>query len=294
MSKFGSFGVASTRQWIKPSRLKAIIIGDYNSGKTTFLASNPAALIVNVDLSSTPVPSPDSPPPPAQIWPAMSPDGFAMHPDGTPVKGFGFAPIRKLADQLVEAAQKNLPRPEMVVFDSITELFNMLRRYTLEHFEKETWDEGRGDAMWEWLYQQLNTLFTDLREVGYGVWVVAHISPETITDGDGKKSVRWSLSTPPGFFKRFYGTFELALEMQKGVQVSVKEVERKVKVGDGYTIMKDTETVKESSFTLIGENPTRISLYKRRVCFPERLNVPAIGGWAIFEEAYLKAAKPVT
>jgi len=294
MSKFGSFGIAHTRMWVKPGKLKAILIGEFNTGKTSFLGSNEAALIWNLDLSSTPVPSIDSPGLPAQMWPGLNPDGQPINFDGTPAR-LDYPSIKAMYAQLLEAAKNNSPRPETIIIDSATELFNILRRETLIHFKKATWDEGRGEAMWEWLYQELNTLLSGLAQAGYGVWMVCHIAPEYITEDDGKKKTRWAMTTPPGFFKRFYGSFELALELKKTLVPKKKEVIRRIPMPDGsITELKELVSFNETEFVLVGENPDRASLYKRRVCFPIQLQVPPVGAWSLFEKEYLKVAVPPT
>lgn len=294
-SQYGSFGIANKRMWVKPGKLKGILIGEYNTGKTSFLGSNKAALVINGDLSSTPVPTLNAAGLPAQFWPGLNPDGRPINVDGSIIKDFGWSAIRGLERQLIEAAEKNLPRPETIIEDSMTEIFNFLRSAALKHFKKDTWDKGHGEAMWEWLYQELTSHLNNLRDAGYGVWVVTHISPEYITEEDGKKSTRWSLTTPPGFFKRFYGTFECALELSRAYRIDTVPIVTRVDVGGGnFTEMPGTKETKVPLFVLSGENPERAALLKRRVCFPSRIELPVENAWNLFEQEYLKVAVPPT
>lgn len=291
MSQYGSFGIANQRMWVKPGKLRGILLGEFNSGKTSFLGSNPGALIINLDLSSTPVPSSNSPGLPAQFWPGLNEDGLPIDFNSSVIK-LSWETLSALRSKLIEAARLNQPRPETVVIDGLTEWLNMMRRATLLHFGKETWDEGRGDAMWEWLYGQMLLFMNDLRDAGYGLWVVAHISSELPREGSASKDVRWSLNAPPGFFKRFYGSFELALELRKTLKVTVEQEEYEVVVAGKPTKMKRPKSVTQTFFTLNGEDPERSSLYKRRVAFPATVTVPPTNAWALFVDEYLKVAKP--
>jgi len=291
MANYGNFGIANTRMWVKPGKIKGVIIGEFQTGKTSLFASNPAALILNLDVSSTPVPTKDAAPPPAQFWPGLNPEGRPIRPDGSPFI-LTWAEIGNLRDELVKAFKENKPRPDLVVIDSVTELFNILRQATLEYFKKDSWDEGRGDAMWEWLYQQYNSLVNDLRNAGYGVWVVLHIAPEYITEEDGKKKTKWAMTTPPGFFKRFYGGFEMALEMRKHFTKKVTQGFKIIKTPNGEVKMPETIVEDVPVFTLVGENPDRANHYKRRICLPKQIELEKDGMWETFEKAYLDAAVP--
>lgn len=289
---YGQFGIANTRMWVKPGKIKGIIIGEFQTGKTSLFSSNPACLIINLDLSSTPVPTVDYKAPPAQFWPGLNSDGRPIRVDGSPFV-LNWDEIVKFKDKLVEAFNKNLPRPETIAIDSATELFNILRQATLEHFKKESWDEGRGDAMWEWLYQQYNSFVNDLRNAGYGVWVILHIAPEYITEEDGKKKTKWAMTTPPGFFKRFYGGFEMALEMRKTFERKVIPYTEDVVTTSGAVIKLEKTRVEDVVvFTLIGDNPERANHYKRRICLPKEIRLGSTDMWATFEKAYLEAAVP--
>lgn len=294
MSQYGSFGIANQRMVAKPGRVFGIMIGENNTGKTSFLGSNPAALIVNMDLSSTPVPSLDAPPPPCQLWPGINTEGQCIDFDHKPMVLTGEA-IDGLKVRLIEAATKNQPRPETIVFDSAGAWINLLKAQTLLHFKKDSWDAGHGEAMWEYLYNKILSTMNELRAAGYGVWIIAHITFEYIDDGTagGLKKKHYSLTTPPGFFKRFYGMFEVALELQKTYTIKVSDVVRTTKMADGSTVqMPDKVEERIPLFVLIGESPTMQSLYKRRVAFPARIELPAQGSWDKFTKMYMDVAVP--
>ncbi len=291
MAQYGAFGISNRRMWVKPGKLRAILLGEYGGGKTSLLASNPAALIFNFDLSSTPVPTADSPGLPAQFWPGLNEDGQPIDFNDRVIK-VNWETIKAFKDQLIKAAAENKPRPETLVIDGLTEWLNIMRAATLAHFKKETWDEGRGDAMWEWLYSQMLAFMNEIREAGYGLWVIAHISAETPREGSASKDVKWSLNAPPGFFKRFYGSFELALELRKTIKATQIQETYEVMVAGKPTLMKRPKTINETFFTLFGEDVERSNLYKRRVAFPATVTVPPANAWALFEAEYLKVAKP--
>jgi hypothetical protein len=292
-AQYGSFGISNVRQWVHPGRLLGAVIGEFNTGKTTFLASNPAALIVNLDRSSTPYATKDSPPCAAQFWPSMGQDGCCYDETGTRIQ-LDHEALVKLTDRLVDAATKNLPRPETIVIDSMTEWINMLRTATLKKFGKATWDEGRGDAMWEYLYNEILTVYNRLRDAGYGVYTIIHIAPEYITEDDGKKKTRWAMTTPPGFFKRFYGRYELALEVQKSVVREVKTQQVPFDVAGTTHYRTESIVVDKTVFTLVGDNPERASMYKRRVPFPARIALTSETPWQDFVKSYMEYAKPPT
>lgn len=290
MGNFGTFGVANRFSLIKPSKIRGLLIGPRGGGKTSFFGSNEAFLIVNLDCSSCPKPAIGADPLPAQFFPFMSSDGLPIGIDGKPVV-MDFECLIDLKDRLVKAAKDGLPRPEGIVLDSLSALIDLARAGTLKYFKKDTWDEGRGDAMWEWLYQRINDIFTQLRDAGYGVWVAAHLTDEVVVDGNNNKTVKWSLNAPPGFFKRFLGSFEMVLEIEKITLQRKILVPTVSKVGESSVTVNLEKMVDETKFSLVGFDPAKANLLKCRIPFPTRLELPAKGGWQVFESEYNKAAQ---
>lgn len=293
-SKFGSFGVANTSSYIKPGKIRGLLVGPSGCGKTTLLSGNPAMLIANLDTSSLPKARTDAKPPAAQFFPFMDEEGRPCGPDLKPIK-LDYDSLLHLEESLIEASIKNQPRPETVSYDSLTSWLNILRTATLKHFNRDEWSEGRGDAMWEWLYQRMNNTMENYRNAGYGFWLTAHVSPTMAVEGDGKnnKVIGWSFNAPPGFFKRFYGTFEMAIELSRFTSSTTENKKVPVVMSNGSTVMIDKlVTSEKTEFILTGDDPIKKDIVKRRFPFPKTLMLPDEGGWQVFESEYLKYANP--
>lgn len=292
VTQYGTFGIANKRMIPRPSKLLGFLFGPTNSGKTSLVASAAGALIINLEKSSTPISSPTAPPLPAQFWPGLNEDGQPIDPSGK-VFRVDWDSVKTLINSLVEASQKNLPRPDFVVFDSLTTLiYSVLHEATLKNFGKDEWAEGRGDAMWEWLNQQIAWAIRSLRDANYGVWFIGHLATYENKGTDGASSQKTYIQCHPGFIRRFWGQFELCIGIEKTLSIEVTPYEEEVKMSDGKIakVTKQRQTQKVG-FVLTGETPKTATIYRQRIALPKAILLPEVGGWVEFEKQYLSVAK---
>lgn len=291
VTQYGTWGIANKIMVPRPSKLLGLAFGNANCGKTSLLASNPGALVINLDLSSTPLPSQGAAPPPAQFWPGIDENGQPIDSSGKRMK-LDWAAVEKLIEDLVKASETDAPRPDMVVFDSLTALiYNYLHEATLKQFNKDSWEEGRGDAMWEWLNQRMAWTFRTLRAAGYGVWVVGHLNRYDNKNPDGSFTERIALNCPPSFIRRFYNQFELCMGIEKGVRIVTEKISKTISIpGRPDSIMEQNVPREIPTYQIAIENPKTLALSRKRVSLPKMIELPAQNGWAEFEKAYLAAA----
>lgn len=296
-SKYGAFGISNKWMIAPPDRSFVFLVGESNSGKTNLVASNPAALILNLDGSSTPMPSPDSPPPPAQFFPGINEEGQTIGADGQPLT-LTWGVIEATKKRLIEAATSNQPRPRMVVLDSVGVAMNLIKQHLVDKERAKPgkewvmdWTNLHGEAAWEALYGILMKFKTDLSPY-YGVWFTGHIASKW-RKLEGKEDLveRKELSLPPGFMPRFYPLFEAVLGIESKIEMMEVTKVRKIKRGD--TVIESPHQVQEPvrKVYMSGQiSGTPNAIHKRRIKLPLQLELPATGGWDFFAGEYKKAA----
>jgi hypothetical protein len=118
------------------------------------------------------------------------------------------------------------------------------------------------------------------------------VAPEYVTEEDGKKKTRWSLTVPPGFFKRFYGRYEIALEVKRTIIPKAIKVQVPFEIAGVQHFKEETRSINETCFELIGEDSERASLFKRRIPLPAKIQLSSQNPWDDFVSKYNEYAKP--
>lgn len=288
--QYGNFGIANRRMFPPPSRLYGLLLGLSNCGKTSFLLQNPAALIINTDMSSTP----DGPSPNAQIWPGYNDNGDPIDVDGKPLI-LDWSAVRRLCDRLVDAAAKQQPRPEMVVFDSALTAVSLLKPWVLARInargsgndKREMWADADGRQAWELLYAELENQCNRLRQAGYGVWLTAHL--DMAKDGDSAVNSSPRILMSSGFMSRLYPKFELAMVMERYSQTKQILKEGQTKDGKPVTFRENVEVPR---YRLVFRRQDLNGIAKLRRNIDESIDVDANTGWSDFERLY-RESKPL-
>jgi hypothetical protein len=290
-NKYGSWGIANQRMIKPPSRLFGLAFGPPNAGKTSLFSWNPGALIINCDGSSTPLPFPGAPAPTAQFFPGFNAKGESIGPTGS-VMNLTWEKIDEMRLKLIEAAEKNLPRPEIVVLDSVTTAMHRIKEHLVikdrakpNRSHVKEWSDLHGEAAWEALYNTLlNFAHTLLPH--YGVWFIAHITDKWKSVGGADVKVR-ELTVPDGFRARFNPLLELAICLE--ARLSPEKVTTYIDVpGTGKVPQIDT-IMKKKAF-LTGETADLANVYKQRIALPVNLELPPTKEWETFCKAYESAA----
>lgn len=294
--KYGKFGFSGGHRVPPPGKLLAMCIGYPNEGKTSFLLSNPGLLLINCDLGSTPMSSPDADPPKAQIWPAPDPEtGAFMGPEG-PVD-LTWGEVEKLKGQLVEAALKDQPRPETIAIDTLAMALRLLKDEYAKECEKDDFLDMDGRRAYPRIYNRFVDFCLTLRKAGYGVIVVCHLVNAKIPLGDDAHVVRTELTLTDTFYATLYPIFEMVFGIERRMETTKHKTYHEAKV-DGKTVKVPKETITtENCFYLVVDNTDPKNKDLRRIIKPRvkmepgEIKLPASDGWALFEETYRKSAR---
>lgn len=296
-SKYGKLGGFTGHMIAPPGRINAFICGLPGTGKSAFLQSHPGAFIFNLDNSSTVTPTPN-----AAMWPGRDEKtGRPINDDGTPLI-LTWPMVQAKIALLKELAAANAPRPETIVFDSITSwvqlLFNWIPPNAVSLYlrsgEKPPTDSWRaldGMSAWTTLYDIIIETITSLANCGYGVYVIGHVVQTTIPiagDSEGLTMPKFDLTMGPGLWRRIFPVFELSACITSSMKTREVDRVRRIPRRDG-TFTEMTTKVAESfqAYQITYELPGMEGISKARVRFPSVI-LPEENGWAAFEKVYLE------
>lgn len=287
--QYGSFGVAKFNEVTSPAYHFGMYVGEAGVGKTSLYREHAGALIFNFDLHSTPKPSPDAPPPACQVFPVVNERGIPLGPNMKPIS-VTWSIFEDAMDRLLAAASKGNPRPQTIVFDTMQPTVLMKKtHYAIQKL-------GKPDAVFEdfpggkptltaygRVYDSYIPMIMDLKSAGFGVHLIAHIMTKDITNDEGQV-VRTEVShnIPDKVFGRFFALLEFLACIEVHMVLPVIGNQK-----GGQPIFARERVAKHY---LINLSEKLHELTRSRVALPAKLELPAIGAWQIFEQAYLHAA----
>lgn len=294
-SKYGRLGGFSGPMVAPPGKAVSFFFGLPGEGKSAFVQSNPSAFIFNLDASSTTTPHVK-----ATIFPGIDPNTGAILGDSGLPTSLSWSIISDKIKVLGELAASGAPRPETIVFDSLSSWIALLTQWIPPNavqlgISKEPaaeWRHLHGPAAWDTLYTIITTTLTSLRNLGYGVIVIGHVVNAKIPLEENRYVLKPELTITDGFWKRLYHHFELsALIFADHVTETYDDVTTTVIRGETKTSnVKRTRSVLKHFMSVAKLELAGIS--KCRVDLPERIELPRIGAWAAFETAYMAGVKP--
>jgi hypothetical protein len=273
-----------------------LYVGLRGSGKTSLYREHAGALILNLDLHSTPKPAPDAPPPKNQVFPIVDRYGRIRGATGELLPRIRWQHFEDVIEQLLLAAQKDHPRPQTIVFDTIpASLALKLKRQAeidlgnpLAEFDDIPGGRPTQGAYGR-TYDTYLKMAVDLRTAGFGVHYIAHIATERIPLGEGKdgEPQGYKLMTghnvPEKIFKRISATLEFLACIEQVEEVA-PSVDAKGKTTYGGRVKKRYLTnLSEALDDAEKSSGARIQL-------PGPIELPPYNAWQAFEAAYLKAA----
>jgi hypothetical protein len=291
-NKWAGLGGHRGRMIAPPGKIAAFIFGLPGEGKSAFLQSNPNAFIFNLDASSTTTPNPQ-----ATLFPGIDPStGQLIDDAGRPIV-LSYDHIQAKEKILLELAAQNQPRPETVVYDSLSAWVAMLVQWIpanahklgIASEPKSDWKALHGPAAWDALYSMITTTITKLRAAGYGVYVVGHVVNAKIPLEENRFVVKPELTITDGFWKRLYHIFELsALVCAEPVTETYDHVQTATIRGvEQKSVTKRSREVIRHSLTV---NKLELAgIAKSRVKLPDRVTLPLDNGWAAYEACYQTA-----
>lgn len=294
-TKYGRLGGFTGHMIAPPERIKALILGLPGSGKSFFLQSHPGAFIFNFDLSSTVTPNPQ-----ATLWPGIdAATGRPVNDAGSPIV-LGWPAIQEKIAILKDLAATNQPRPETIVFDSLSAWSQLLTSWIpsaavslfLRSAEKGPVDNFRaldGKAAWDAVYSIIHSTIVDLANAGYGVYVVGHVVQTKVPIGEDQFTAELDFAGGPGLWKRIFPLFELSAVVNTAPSTRDYVKTETIANRDGTTrtiTRRVSEPCKVHTLTYSMPNLTAIS--KSRVPIGD-IKLPEQDAWAHYAKLYNEA-----
>lgn len=285
-----SLGYKNTMMVPGPSSCFAILQGQSGVGKTSLLSSNPDALILNLDLSSTP----GKVAPKATLWPGLNSEGHPVRPheSGDPEQAqefvLNFAEVQTMVNLLCKLAQDKVEgRPRVVVIDTIDVLQSMVMQHCVENQQQLRLSSlgdkpdfySLGQAGWGKLADIIVSMVDRLRNHGYGVWLIMQTTMKWKKAGEVDQLAEDRLVTP-SLFARLRPKAEMIFTVTKTKQSKVVEKNgRKMRDGEEVVHALHTDIV-----TLGSEGKSRRDL-------PAQITLPEANAWQMFETLYKESLK---
>jgi len=231
---FTKLGFSGQRMKYPLNALFGMVVGEQNTGKSYLFQSNPDAFIINLDLSSTVTPECR-----ATIWPGVNEQGLPVDIDEKHIV-LAWEKVLEKKQQLIDMARADELRPKCVVLDTITPCVRLLKPYIAKKMGKASFDQAHGPAAYDKLFDEILSFAFDLRQVGYGVWFIAHLSREFLQiSDDGAKQEELTLNLSAGMVRRLTPAVEMIAPVccdrrsttvmeKKIVKSGTKEIERKI------------------------------------------------------------------
>ena len=254
-----------------PDTLNIVITGRPGCGKTSFVASNPRALLFDLERNSGTV-----------IDPACT--RVEIRPSSTTAAD----DFRRAIDSLIASYRTDTDLQGSIgtiVIDSFDALVDMFLRDLCAKFDLEDagdYGGGHGKGYFK-VGDELFGMFDRLGRVGLGVVLVAHQSLKDV----GSVTVP-ALNVSKSFRDRLirWRTLMFKMEVAPGLIPS--------KTKSGVTINIPSKNPKDKRYVLITDTSTTAEDFdspKSNVPMESGLSIPAKCGWATFQAAYQKAVE---
>lgn len=291
-SRWGKLGGYRGRMVQDPMKIRGMIVGLPGEGKSCFLQSCSEAFVFNLDRSSTTTPEVK-----ATIWPYVSLDGACKDSEDGESFVLSWDQVREKIELLKSMAKGDEDRPQLIVFDSLTEWIRMLVHWIPRHAKDlkihsenvDDWKQINGQAGWDYLYNLICNTIVDLHNHGYGVYLVGHVLNEVIPIGDNKYSFKPMLNVTAKFWRRLFDTFELVAFVYRDRVIEQRVVEEVVRMRGQERKEKKRVSEEVTKYFLTIQKEDFDGVLKGRVVLPETIELPHTGSWDTFESEYRKA-----
>lgn len=299
----------SLPSWAKPlkaatsSRISSPALGRFvlvampGTGKTTFMATHPSCLHLNLDGGQN-VPHPQ----PAMItWPDQ---------DTT----LTWSKVQEIEASLLLLAHNKEPRPQTVFVDSLTSLLALLREHAVKNAtslglaaeEKKEWRLLDGRRAWDYVYDEMTRFLGSLHRAGYGVWVAAHVVNQDVRLDAETTINKPGLTVTDNCWKRLFGSQDGVLFLSRETITETQEHKGPSSVVGGVTVPgKSTwSTVRRPRYSVMPYHVHLTGILKTRVPIGDQIVLPSLpvehkggivwmpgDGWGTFAQAYEEAAQ---
>lgn len=281
MSKYEGLPGCTGRQILSLRKQFGFIFGKPGCGKSHFLESAADSFVINVDRTST-----SNPNPAATVWPILGDNGAPVDANG---KSFilDWDKVLELFAQLIKLSEEKKPRPDFVVIDSLSAVIGLMQPWVPENMHASSkgkpWIELNGKQSWSFLYDSFLQQCMQLRNAGYGVWIVGHSKTIDLKNDEGNiVSSKDVSSFTDAFFQRMFPYFEIVAVMEKKRERVTTKVPYEQTVGTRVIQRERTETKEVTRYMLGSESKDLERYIKGRVEF--QMDLPPLNGWAAFED----------
>ena len=292
--KWAGLGGVRGRIQNSPLAIKALLVGMPDTGKSTLLQGCPEMFLMNLDRFSTTNPDPQS-----TNWPVWDQQtGHVLGDDGKPTV-LTFEMVEKKVEQLIKLALENKPRPTLVGIDTLTALLRLVREHIVTHAVEiglssvavDEWPKLNGLSAYDWAYNRIVRIISDLSNAGYGVYGVTHLANEVVQIGDDRSKVVPTLVFTAGFWKRLFDIFELIVVLERRRGERTESVLNTITLPDGKVLQQPgSKTVRfDEVWMVTARAEFGDGITKRKLNLPD-IKLPLKGGWEEFISQY-KAAQ---
>lgn len=291
-SAFAQYNPISRYQ-VKPfHKLFVLFCSLPKTGKSCLLESNPNLLRLDFDRAGT-----TNPQTRATTIPAVQDGG------GKPVvitKDF----IDNVVGTLCDLATKDKPRPQVVAFDTIDSMLNVLAPARAHQLGLKSFADADVKE-WGVVYDWAADYFNALVQHGYGVWLTTHIVNKKLEINERAKMIL-DTTVSITFINRFRGLLDLICAVERGIDTTMKPIPKIHPVtkqpaldGKGQPLIERMETVETPFVDLILRQSKPTSEFdpdfSRLVCgrvggLPDRMRLPRIDAWPLVAKKYEETA----
>ena len=286
---FKTLGFSGQRMQYPLNSMFGMVVGEQNTGKSYLFQSNPDAFIFNLDLSSTVIPECR-----ATIWPGINDEGRPVDVDGKHIK-LDWDKVLAKKQQLIQLAESNQPRPKCVVFDTITPMTRMLKPWVAKQMGREKFEQLHGPAAYDKLFEEILQIAFDLRQHGYGVWFIAHLSKEfvQISEESSSKQTELILNLSGGMNRRLTPAVEMIAPICCDVVTEMVPRTKTIKMSNGKEVEKTFHDSVTSYKRKIAFSDPRFAGLIRTRTVNRMSDIPldGVSPWSQFEEAFNNANK---
>ena len=280
-----TLGFSGQRMQYPLNSMFGMVVGEQNTGKSYLFQSNEDAFIFNMDLSSTVVPECV-----ATIWPGINEEGRPIDVDNKPMV-LDWDKVLQKKNQLIDMAKKESPRPQCVVFDTITPLVRMLKPWVAQQMGREKWEQCHGPAAYDRLYEEILQIAADLRKHGYGVWFIAHLSKEIMEVSEETTKRELTVNLSSGLTRRLTPAVEMIAPICCDVVTEMVPRKKTIKMSNGKEVEKTFhDTVTSYKRKIAFDDPRFASLIRTRtVNRMADVDLNSTSPWTQFETAFNNA-----
>ena len=285
--KYGKYGMIAPNEVATPGSSFGCIVGETGAGKSSLYREHAGALVLNFDLHSMPKANADVEPALCQVFPAVNAEGKTLDADGKP-----FIPswpdYKRVLEALITAAKEGRPRPQTIVFDTFAPTVPHLKEAHAKKKGHQAFSDFPGGkptlTAYGKVYDSYVPMIMGLRHAGYGVHVLAHLMTVHVSVSDESSITKEVIrdNIPDRIYERLFPMMEFFLGVEKR-QVSEN-------ITDPTTKKIKYDQNKTTKRFLVNLSEQLSDRARCRVNLPDRIELPAVGAWQIFETAYLKAA----